>query len=94
MIAKVEKCEVNQCAYNLDNRCRAIAITVGGDAAHPMCDTFCGSMDKGGQKSKIARVGACKVAACMFNKSLECNSPDIMVGYKWDEIDCLTFLPG
>jgi hypothetical protein len=75
MRAKVERCEVSRCAYNLDNQCHAIAITVGGDAAHPRCDTF-------------------KVASCMFNKRLECNSPDIMVGYNRDEIDCLTFLPG
>jgi hypothetical protein len=94
MRAKVEKCEVNQCAYNLDNQCHAIAITVGGDAAHPQCDTFCGSVEKGGEKSKVARVGACKVASCLFNKSLECNSADILVGYKGYEIDCLTFLPG
>ncbi len=94
MIAKVERCEISQCAYNLNNQCHALAITVGGDASHPQCDTFFGSSEKGGLKSKVARVGACKVSACMFNKSLECSSPDIMVGYKQDEVDCLTFLPG
>jgi hypothetical protein len=94
MRAKVEKCEVSQCAYNIDDQCHAIAITVGGDGAHPQCDTFCVYVEKGGETNKIARVGACKVASYTFNKRLECNSVDIMVGYKGDEIDCLTFLPG
>jgi hypothetical protein len=94
MRARVEKCEISQCAYNLDNQCHAIAITIGGDAAHHSCDTFCGPMKKGREKNKIAGVSACKVASSMFNKRLECNSPDIMVSYNRDEIDCLTFLPG
>jgi hypothetical protein len=94
MMAKVEKCEINRCAYNLNGQCHALAITIGGDASHPQCDTFFGSSEKGGEKNRVARVGACKVADCMFNKSLECSSANIMVGYKRDEIDCLTFLPG
>jgi hypothetical protein len=94
MKARVEKCEISQCAYNSDNQCHAMAITIGGDASHPQCDTFCSATEKGGEKTKIARVGACKVSACTFNKNLECNSPDIMVGYNRGEIDCLTFLPG
>ena len=39
-MSMVMKCEVNDCAYNMDNCCHAIAITIG-DSMHPRCDTFC-----------------------------------------------------
>jgi len=87
---KVVRCEVNDCAYNTDNCCHALAITVG-DEVHPRCDTFCHSMMKGGDRGAIAGVGACKVYSCMYNNGLECNSPEICVGYKGQEPDCLTF---
>jgi hypothetical protein len=33
------------------------------------------------------------VYACTYNDGLECNAPDISVGYKGQEADCLTFRP-
>jgi hypothetical protein len=87
---KVVRCDVNDCAYNTNNCCHALAITVG-DEAHPRCDTFCHSMMKGGDSGAIAGVGACKVYECSYNSGLECNSPEICVGYKGQEADCLTF---
>ena len=89
--AKVKNCEVSECAYNLDSKCHALAITVGGDALHPKCDTFCKSSVKGGNLKKSASVGACKVTECIFNGSLECQASQITVGYRQNEIDCLTF---
>ena len=91
-ISKVIKCEVNDCSYNMNDACNARAITVG-DGTSPRCDTFCQSMTKGGDSGCFASVGACKVSSCAFNTVLECRSPEICVGYKEDEPDCLTFQP-
>lgn len=87
---KVKKCEVNDCAYNEDKCCHAIAITIG-DSENPICDTFCKSSMKGGEIELVAGVGACKVSSCKYNNNLECGAPSISVGYKKREPDCLTF---
>lgn len=87
---KVTKCDVNDCAYNMDSNCHAMAITIG-DSMDPRCDTFCQSMAKGGDSGSIAGVGACKVASCMYNTGLECQATEICVGYKGQDVDCLTF---
>ncbi|MFP4106408.1 MAG: DUF1540 domain-containing protein [Phycisphaerae bacterium] len=87
---KVRECEIDQCAYNQNSMCHALAITIG-DAVNPRCDTFCSSHSKGGDPSETASVGACKVSVCKYNESLECTAEDIEVGRKGDEIDCKTF---
>ncbi len=87
---KVIKCDVNDCAYNMDNKCHAMAITIG-DSREPKCDTFCQSMAKGGDINSIAGVGACKVSSCTYNTDLECQAMEICVGYKGQDADCLTF---
>lgn len=89
-MTKVMKCNVKDCAYNMDDCCHTIAITVG-DGNNPMCDTFCQSTMKGGDSSSLAGVGACKVSACKHNTKLECQAPEITVGYCGQEPDCLTF---
>lgn len=89
-ITKVRKCEVTECAYNTDNCCHAIAITIG-DESNPMCDTFCQSAVKGGDNEATACVGACKVSSCQHNDSLECQCPEIEVGYQGYDADCLSF---
>jgi len=91
-MTRVMKCEIVNCAYNMESCCQTMAITVG-DGAHPKCDTFCISSVKGGQAGCSTGVGACKVASCMYNSDLECRAPGISVGYKADEPDCLTFQP-
>jgi hypothetical protein len=90
-MVKVQRCEVSECAYNSDHKCHTMAITVGHDDAHPMCDTFCRSASKGGQPGMIAGVGACKVASCIHNNALECEASSVKVGRQHDEVDCLTF---
>lgn len=89
---KVTACDITQCAYNLERKCHALAITVG-DGAHPQCDTFCPSSTKGGDAKAIAGVGACKVSQCQHNKNLECQAQGIQIGYMQNEVDCLTFKP-
>lgn len=86
----VSSCEVSECAYNMDNMCHAMAITVG-DSVHPKCDTFCTSYAEEVDEDCIAGVGACKTTACTFNEGLECSADDICVGFNREEIDCLTF---
>jgi len=86
----VSSCDVIKCAYNANNRCHAMAITIG-DGAHPTCDTFCQEGGSGGDPEAIASVGACKVSSCVYNQSLECQADQVRVGYNGDEIDCLTF---
>ncbi|NBM16510.1 DUF1540 domain-containing protein [Streptomyces sp. GC420] len=88
----INECAVENCAYNNDRACHALAITVG-DAHHPHCDTFCPSPPKGGEPSATGHVGACKMADCRHNSSLECHAPGISVGYLQDEVDCLTYAP-
>jgi len=89
-MSMVMKCEVDDCAYNMDNCCHTIAITIG-DSMHPRCDTFCQSTMKGGDISKTAGVGACKVLSCKYNTRFECQAPGISVGYYGQDPDCLTF---
>ena len=89
-MSMVMKCEVDDCAYNMDNCCHTTAITIG-DSMHPGCDTFCLSTIKGGDISKMAGVGACKVSACKYNTRLECQAQGISVGYYGQDPDCLTF---
>ena len=86
----VVSCDVTQCAYNTNNRCHAMAITIG-DGSHPQCDTFCQEKTSGGDPEAIAGVGACKVSSCVYNQNLECQAEQIRVGPSGDEADCLTF---
>jgi len=89
-MAKILECGVEECAYNMDHDCHAMAITVGGTIDHK-CDTFCQSSLKGGVADISGTVGACKVSTCAYNMNLECAAPGIKVGHVGEEVDCLTF---
>ena len=89
-MAKVMKCEVSGCVYNMDNLCHTMAITIG-HGNNPACDTFMQSESKAGDGASLAGVGACKVSNCKYNSKLECQAPGITVGYCEKEPDCLTF---
>ncbi|MDH4202037.1 MAG: DUF1540 domain-containing protein [Phycisphaerae bacterium] len=91
-MARVRECGAIGCSYNTDNKCHAFAITIG-DTVHPTCDTLCQSILKGGDSEVTAHVGACKVASCVHNSSLECECSEIEVGYQGSEVDCLSFEP-
>lgn len=86
---KIKVCDVNQCAYNNQNICHAMAITVGD--SHPTCDTFTNSSSKAGVQEITGGVGACKVDNCKFNESLECSAPNIQVSFHQDHACCKTF---
>ena len=85
----VSQCSIGDCAYNADQACHAIAITVG-DGDKPMCDTFF----KAAERSSVhgsAGVGACKVSACQHNRGFECSAGSILVGNQANQSSCLTF---
>lgn len=88
----VNECAVQDCAYNLDHACHALAITVG-DVRHAHCDTFFTAPSKGGDPSATGHVGACKMADCRHNVDFECHAPGIAVGHHQTDADCLTFAP-
>jgi len=90
-MVKITACDVTECAYNKHNSCHTMAITVGDpDMKTPHCDTYI-KYDKGGIPDMKAGVGACKVADCTYNESLECNAQSIQVGVRSTEADCMTF---
>ena len=37
---KVSRCNIAECAFNMDDQCDTMGITIGG-AVHPRCDTPC-----------------------------------------------------
>jgi hypothetical protein len=86
----VSQCVVSECAYNLEKKCHARAITVG-DGVHPGCDTYLYNHAHTREKARIAGVGACKVSECRYNDDFECSAKEISVGYADGAINCLTF---
>lgn len=85
----VEACEVTSCAYNVEESCRARAITVG-HGIHAACDTFFIASPHASAQQQ-AGVGACKVSACRYNADYECAAPAIRVGLHENHADCTTF---
>ncbi len=92
-MVKIINCSVSECAYNQNDTCHAMAITVGGGPDH-RCDTFFSAAAMGGFPETTGGVGACRTAACMYNQNLECSASGIRVGREGEEIDCLTFAEG
>jgi hypothetical protein len=89
----IQKCSVEDCAYNTDNTCHALAITVG-DVVDPRCDTFYRTDHKGGVIDSTGKVGACKQELCKFNEDLECAaSPGIRIAPQEGRAECITFEP-
>jgi hypothetical protein len=87
---QVKECSIVECAYNRDNICRALAITIGG--SEPLCDTFWKYTHKAGDPARLGTVGACKVVACIHNYDGECGSPGgIVIARKGTKPNCMTF---
>jgi len=89
-MAKVKGCDAEECAYNIKNKCHAIAITVGGKSI-PKCDTLVIAAKQGGLLNMTAGVGACKVENCQFNKSFMCIAKSIRVKVNTLLPECVTF---
>jgi hypothetical protein len=90
---KVLKCQINDCAYNIDDICHAMAISIG-DGVRPTCNTFCQYLmeAKAGDIDSIAQVGACKQSDCVHNTCLECQANEIIVSHVDDHPECMTFI--
>jgi hypothetical protein len=87
---QVSKCDVDECSYNGEGLCHALAITVG-DIEEATCDTYCSLSRKGGDRSTVGQVGACKMGDCVFNDQLECQAEGIDVSHKGSHVDCMTY---
>ena len=87
-MCKIMECDISDCAYNRDQECHAMAITVGDN--DPVCDTYMQSAQKGGADT-TGCVGACKITRCEFNESLECTAGSIQVGRHSNSPECLTY---
>lgn len=88
---KVLDCTVTGCAYNNNDECHAMAITIGDPTNTPACDTFFEAERHGGVKDMTAGVGACKCSGCGHNKDYECSADEIHVAMNGNRPDCMTF---
>ncbi len=88
-LSGVAECSAGECAYNSNQSCHAIAITVG-DGDLPMCDTFFTAQEHSADKGH-AGVGACKVSVCQYNRDLECSAGRILVGKMENRVRCMTY---
>lgn len=91
MMPIILDCEVEDCSYNRDKECHALAITVGSEG-HPVCDTFAKLSRKGGVADTLGCVGACREDDCKYNDSLECTALTVHVGQHSSHADCRTFV--
>jgi hypothetical protein len=89
---KIKKCDAKECAYNKEQTCHAMAVTIGDKQSHPRCDTFIAMTQKAGDSSTTGCIGACRASQCQHNESLECRASSIEVGaHKAHDWDCKTF---
>jgi hypothetical protein len=87
----INACSITECAYNMEKRCHALAVTIGDN--FPRCDTFMKRDSKGGDMDAIGGVGACKVEKCKYNMNLECSAESINVSMHSGQAECATFAP-
>jgi hypothetical protein len=87
--ANINECQVKECSYNINGKCRTIGINVGGP--EPLCDTFINAGVKGGLLNAMAKVGACKVQSCRHNALLECTVEGILVTLQQNRAMCASY---
>jgi hypothetical protein len=86
---KILDCMENECIYNKNNQCHTRAITIGSECA--CCDTFMKGSKKCGFEKTTGIIGACRVADCMYNESMECNADGVHIEVHSNHPDCVTF---
>lgn len=87
-VTQIKSCSTTSCAFNHDG-CTAFAITVGGDAGTPSCDTFISLDARGGLPVAEGHVGACQRLECVHNTDLMCTAEAVTVG--GDTAACLSY---
>lgn len=88
VVSDVSQCNVNDCVFNMDQKCHTMAIMVGGP--DPLCDTFMTGKSKGGNVEFLAKIGACKVDDCSFNVGYECEARSVSVKMNNEKAMCGT----
>ena len=88
-ITKVAQCDMFTCAYNRDQMCHTVGITVG---PHAECNTYVHGSPQGFPEV-VAGIGACLASNCKFNKNLECQAPKVDIINHDRHADCETFQP-
>ncbi len=83
-------CDAEDCSYNTDKECHAMAITIGVSGL-PQCDTFADLTGKGGVLESFGCVGACREELCTYNDSLECTSAAVLIRMRNGRPNCVAF---
>jgi hypothetical protein len=89
-MSKIKECNMDDCSYNMDNKCHTMAITVG-EEDQASCETYAHKSMLGGDLNMIAGVGACKVDSCSHNQALECTMQNVQMGSHNNHADCMSF---
>lgn len=85
--AAITTCAATACAFNKDQGCTALAVTVGG-AATAACTTFAELDVRAGLGDAQGQVGACHRVDCVHNAELLCGATGIEVA---DTAACVTY---
>ena len=87
-MASFSKCNQSTCAYNKDESCHTLGITVG---PHAECNTYVHASSKGGFPDVKSGIGACTASSCKYNDKLECQASKVDVAVDAMHADCKTF---
>ena len=89
---KVNACTVTDCAYNANESCHALAITIDNPSP-ATCATYTPKAEgkRGGAEMTVANIGACKAANCVHNEALTCQAGEVKIGMQDGKVSCLTF---
>jgi hypothetical protein len=92
---RIRDCATNNCGFNMNNQCRAMAINVGYPDpsckdAKPFCDAYFESEKKGGADVRSG-VDTCQQSNCAFNRESVCTSEGINVAIHGGRAICSTF---
>jgi len=87
-MVQIRACSMSSCAYNKEDQCHTMAITVG---PHAECNTFIHASPRAGFPEVKGGIGACQASSCKWNQKLECQAPGINVASDERHADCQTY---
>jgi hypothetical protein len=87
-MTSISKCNQSTCAYNKDESCHTLGITIG---PHAECNTYVHASSRGGFPDVKGGIGACQTSSCKFNSKLECQAAKVDVAVDEKHADCKTF---
>jgi len=89
-MVRVKSCDASECNYNADEKCHAIAISIGV-GRQPVCDNFLKIGEKMGISEIDGIIGACSVENCQFNRMLECGAEEVLLKKNSVHVECYSF---